>query len=317
MTAAQSFAALAAELCGVVPADKAAAHAEIVSLLHFSGGLTVTAGVLRLDSEPVAHGAAGRTSALLHEFYDIDAPVRVGLIGHLRPVVWVSHEEVPLLATRLGLLTRSGAPVVGLPPQIVAAGSATPAVAAAALRGAVLAAGRMHRTNSSVLSLSIQCPGLAAAVALRAMARHVGAAAMLRESDAGPFTGHRMVLRDRSGLGDALEEMGAAEFTRNHIDPEAVLRRQEQAAALRSSNRDRSIRASAEAFEKIRSALELVGDDLPEFLAVVARARLEHPQASMSELGQHCGLTKDAVSGRLRRIRLLAEGQATAERLPA
>ena len=199
MSAAQSFAALPTEMRGVVPADRAAAHAEIVALLHFGGGLAVTSGVLRLDSEPVAHGAAGRTSALLKEFYDIDATVRVGLVGHLRPVVRVPHEDVSLLATRLGLLARSGVPVVGLPPPIVAAGSATPAVAAAALRGAALATGRMHCSNSSVLSMSIQCPGLAGAVALRAMARHVGAAAMLRESDAYPFTGHRLVLR-QSGL---------------------------------------------------------------------------------------------------------------------
>ena len=125
MSAAQSFAALATELLGVVPADKAAAQAEVVSLLHFGGGLTVTAGVLRLDSEPVAAGAAGRTSVLLKEFYDIDAPVHVGVVGHLRPVMRVSPGDVSLLATRLGLLTRSGVPVVGLPPQIVAEGAAT------------------------------------------------------------------------------------------------------------------------------------------------------------------------------------------------
>ena len=93
MSAAQSFAALATELRGVVPADKAAAQAAVVSLLHFGGGLTVTAGVLRLDSEPVAAGAAGRTSGLLKEFYDIDAPVHVGVVGHLRPVVRVPDED--------------------------------------------------------------------------------------------------------------------------------------------------------------------------------------------------------------------------------
>ena len=317
MRAAQTFAALAAELCRVAPPDSAAARAEVVALLHFGGGLSITSGLVRLESEPVAGGAAGRTSALIKWLYDIDAPVGVGVVGHARPVVRIPTEDTVPLAMDLGLLSRSGAPIVGLPPKIVAEGAGKPEVAAAVLRGAVLAAGRMHRTNRGVLSLLIQCPGLAAAVALRGMARHVGAASMLRDSDSGPFAGHRLVLRDRSGLGEALEAMGAVGFASEHIDPEAMRRREEQTVTLRNSNRDRTLRASAAAFEKVRGALELLGDDIPEHLAVVARARLAHPQASMSELGQHCGITKDAVAGRLRRLCFLADGRDRSMRLPA
>lgn len=314
MSLTEKFGTLVDELCLVTPPDRDTSRTEIATLLHFGGGLSVTAGMVRLESEPIT-GAAGayRLTKLLRHRYNIQAPVLTDVMGHRGPVVRISSGEVTTLAAKVGLLTRLGAPVVGLPPRVVTEGAASPAVAAAALRGAVLAAGGLNRSARGVLSLTVRCPGLAAAVALRAMARHLGASAVLRESSTGHHSVHRLLLRDRGGLAVVLQAMGAAQFSYDNIDPEAEIRRSEQTRPLHSSNRDRVTRAAAASTARVRAAMEVLGDDLPPTLAVVAMARLEHPEASMAQLGQMCypPLTKNAVASRLRRLRELASAGST------
>lgn len=307
---ADRFAELASELCGVTPPSPEAARAEMITLFHFGGGLRVLSGAVVLESEPVARGAASRLSTIVKQLFDFDAPVMTGLVGHRGAAVRVGPDAVTGIAGRLGLITRAGQPVVGLPPWLVARAAADTDVAAGALRGAVLATGRLNRTHQNVLSLIVHTPGFAASVALRGVARHLGAAAMIREDGAGRFGDHRVVLRDRTGLAGALEAMGACEFARTQLDPAAAERRAEQGAILRRANDQRAAEAASLAADKIRAALDVLGDDVPVEMAVLARMRLENPTESIAALGRRCGMTKDAVAGRLRRLRLLADERA-------
>ena len=56
----------------------------------------------------------------------------------------------------------------------------------------------------------------------------------------------------------------------------------------------------------------------PEHLLAAGRLRLEHPQASLEELGAFADppMTKDAVAGRLRRLLAVADRHATVTGLP-
>jgi DNA-binding protein WhiA len=96
--------------------------------------------------------------------------------------------------------------------------------------------------------------------------------------------------------------MGAAVFVAENIDPFIEQVRAQRAQVLSVSNRDRVLRASTSSCDRIRSALDLIGDDLPDDLKVVAQARIEHPEESLTEIGARCGVNKNVVSGRLRRV---------------
>jgi DNA-binding transcriptional regulator WhiA len=69
---------------------------------------------------------------------------------------------------------------------------------------------------------------------------------------------------------------------------------------------------------RVGGALEILGPEAPEHLAVAGRLRLEHRQASLEELGALAEppLTKDAVAGRIRRLLALADRRAGELGLP-
>ena len=92
------------------------------------------------------------------------------------------------------------------------------------------------------------------------------------------------------------------------------MRREVRATANRLANFDdanlrRSARAAVAAGARVERALEILGDDVPEHLAVAGRLRLEHKQASLEELGALADppLTKDAIAGRIRRLLAMAD----------
>lgn len=299
-----SYADLSAELCAVDVDEHEHLRAEITTLLHFGGGLTESNRVLRLRSEPVSAGGSERLSKLIRRFSGVQAPVYL-TSETSRPCVSVESRYVRRLAYQLGLLSPSGFPIVGLPPRLVSDGARDPLLATAALRGAVLASGRVKSNKHGGMALAIDCPGFPAAVALRAMARHIGAGGELREDTGGRTA---LVLRPRWGLREALIALGAITFAGEHLGVESERRRAEHWRGIGGkSNRASAQRAALEASEKVRSAMELLGDDIPLELAEVAAARLAHPEESLTEIGDRCGISKNAVCGRLRRIRQLAE----------
>jgi len=101
------------------------------------------------------------------------------------------------------------------------------------------------------------------------------------------------------------------------------MRREVRASANRLANFDdanlrRSARAAVAAGARVKRALEILGDDIPEHLLVAGQLRLEHKQASLEELGQlHVPpLTKDAVAGRIRRLLATADKRAAELGIP-
>jgi len=89
-------------------------------------------------------------------------------------------------------------------------------------------------------------------------------------------------------------------------------------ATFDSANQRRSAYASAAAVTRVQAALELLAGQAPEHLLAAGRLRLEHPQASLEELGALVDppMTKDTVSGRLRRLLSHADRYATSRGLP-
>ncbi len=101
------------------------------------------------------------------------------------------------------------------------------------------------------------------------------------------------------------------------------MRREVRATANRLANFDdanlrRSARAAVAAGARVHAAMDLLDGEAPEHLLVAGRLRLEHPQASLEELGALADppMTKDAVAGRIRRLLALADRRAIALGLP-
>jgi DNA-binding protein WhiA len=85
-----------------------------------------------------------------------------------------------------------------------------------------------------------------------------------------------------------------------------------QPIAFGDANHRRTTQAATEATARVQRALQVLGPDIPEHLLLAGRLRLDHPQASLDELGQLADppMTKDTIAGRIRRLLALADNHA-------
>jgi DNA-binding protein WhiA len=290
--------------------------AEVSAMLRFAGGLHIVGGRIVVEAELDTGAAARRLRREIAEVFGQVSEVAVLAPGGLRRgnryVVRVVKDG-EALARQTGLLDGRGRPVRGLPPQVV---SGSTCDAEAAWRGAFLAHGSLTEPGRSS-SLEITCPGPEAALALVGAARRMGIPAKAREVRGVD----RVVVRDGDAISALLTRLGAHDSVLAW--EERRMRREVRATANRLANFDdanlrRSARAAVAAGARVKRALEILGEDIPDHLAAAGRLRLEHSQASLEELGQLAEppLTKDAVAGRIRRLLAMADKRASDDGIP-
>jgi DNA-binding protein WhiA len=285
--------------------------AEVSALLRFAGGLHLVSGHIVLEAELDTGAAARRLRKDISEVYGHSSDVAVLAAGGLRKgtryVVRIVKDG-DALARQTGLVDGRGRPVRGLPPPVV---SGAICDAESAWRGAFLAHGSLTEPGRSS-ALEITCPGPEAALALVGAARRLGISSKAREVRGVD----RVVIRDGDAISAMLTRLGAHDSVLAWEDRR--MRREVRATANRLANFDdanlrRSARAAVAAGARVERALEILGDEVPEHLAVAGRLRLEHKQASLEELGALADppLTKDAIAGRIRRLLAMADKRAT------
>jgi hypothetical protein len=291
--------------------------AEVSAMLRFAGGLHIVGGRIVVEAELDTGAAARRLRREIAEVFGQVSEVAVLAPGGLRRgnryVVRVVKDG-EALARQTGLLDGRGRPVRGLPPQVV---SGSTCDAEAAWRGAFLAHGSLTEPGRSS-SLEVTCPGPEAALALVGAARRLGIPAKAREVRGVD----RVVVRDGDAISALLTRLGAHESVLAW--EERRMRREVRATANRLANFDdanlrRSARAAVAAGARVKRALEILGEEIPDHLAAAGQLRLEHSQASLEELGQLAEppLTKDAVAGRIRRLLAMADKRASDLGLPS
>ncbi len=291
-------------------------RAQLSALLRFVDGLRLSGGRVVIEAELDSGPAARRLQREIVELYGQPARVRIlpcdGLRDGPRYVVWVERDGA-VLARCTGLVDRAGRPVRGLPPQVVSGGSCD---AAAAWRGAFLAQGSLSEPRGLSV-LQVDAPGPEAALALAGAARRLGVAAKSKQVHGA----QRVVVRDDDAIEALLTQLGASQGVLAW--QQRQLRRQVQATAstianFDSANQRRSACAAAAGVARVQEALVLLAGQAPEHLLEVGRLRLEHPQASLEELGAFADppMTKDTVSGRLRRLLRYADRYATSRGMP-
>ncbi|MGI9003809.1 MAG: DNA-binding protein WhiA [Pseudonocardia sp.] len=303
-------AAVKDELSRLVVTKLCCRRAEVSSLLRFAGGLHIVGGRVVVEAEVDTGSVARRLRREVQELYGRTCEARVISAGGLRRTAGYVLRVVrdgEGLARQTGLLDARGRPVRGLPPFVVSGGMCD---AEAAWRGAFLAHGSLTEPGRSS-ALEITCPGQEAAMALVGAARRLGIAAKGREARGAD----RVVVRDGDAISALLTRMGAHESVLGW--EERRLRREVRATANRLANFDdanlrRSARAAVAAAARVQRALEILGDDVPAHLLAAGKLRTEHTQTSLEELGQLADppMTKDAMSGRIRRLLHMADKRA-------
>ena len=257
------------ELARAIITTPSEVAAEVSATLRFAGGLHLVGGRILVEAELDSPVAARRLRGYLQALYNADSSVVVVSGSSLRR------------------------PVRGLPPVLVASGTAE---AAAIWRGAFLARGSLMEPGRSS-SLEITCPGPEVALAMVGCARKLGAAARSKEVRGTD----RVSVRDSDAIGTLIAAMGA-----NRL------------ANFDDANLRRSARAAVAAGARVERAFEILGDDVPAHLLEAGTLRLQYKQASLEELGKHTNppLTKDAVAGRIRRLLALADKVAHERGIP-
>ncbi|MDR1236895.1 MAG: DNA-binding protein WhiA [Propionibacteriaceae bacterium] len=290
--------------------------AEMAAMLRFANSLHVAGGRIVIEAELDTGAAARRLRNAISELFGMTGEFVVisssGLRRSTRYLVRLIRDGESL-ARQTGFIDHRRRPVRGLPVTIVGGGLD---VSAAAWRGAFLAHGSLTEPGRS-MAMEVTCPGSEAALSLVGAARRLGISAKARE-----VRGlDRVVIRDGEAISAMLARMGAHESLLAWEDRR--MRREVRASANRLANFDdanlrRSARAAVTAGVRVRRALEILGDDIPDHLLEAGKLRLEHKQASLEELGAlHVPpLTKDAVAGRIRRLLATADKRAAELGIP-
>jgi DNA-binding protein WhiA len=301
------------EICAHPVAGSAARAAEAAAMLRFTDAVQVSSRGVRIEATVDCVAVARRLRTTLRDVFDCatdgwaaPAGPRGGFVVHV-----VATDDV--LARRAGLLSPRRQLVTGLPAGLLAGDLA---VVEAVWRGAFLARGALSSPTRPPV-LSVACPALEAAVALVGGARRLGATVALAESR-GRI---RVVARHEDDMGLLMTRIGARRTFAGWVQDRDEHRRHRAVTArttpatygsLQNSNQARALRAAGVTTDRVRRALLLLGEDVPEHLAAAARLRIDHPEVSLDALGALADpvLTKDAIAGRLRRLLSTADRHA-------
>ncbi|CAB0598616.1 sporulation protein [Corynebacterium diphtheriae] len=304
------------ELIKVSSTKQRSRIAELASIIRFAGSIDSALGKTVIEIELDNEAVAIRVAKEIEELFAISAKlVDLGPMATRRTprhVVRIA-EDAETLIRRVGLVTRSGHAVVGLPPQII---SGSISDAEAAWRGAFLAAGQLSDPGRTS-GLEVACPCQEASLALVGCARRLGLSAKPKETRGV----EKVVIRDGEAVGALLSRMGAHK-TRLVWDQKRA-RREARPLGNRLANFDdanlrRSARAAVAAAARVERAMTILGDDVPNHLAQAGQLRVQHRQASLEELGRLADpqMTKDAVAGRIRRLLHMADKKASDMGIP-
>ncbi len=296
------------ELARIRASRRCCRLAELSALLHLEGSLHLGSGgslVLHTESESAA--VARKMFRLLKELFDLQPELRVErsprLRGHNCYQLYLAGDGLPQLLNELGLLDDSLRPVLGVPRRLVR----KRCCGISYLRGAFLGGGYVSRPDLPA-HLEINTQHREMADGLRELLNRYGIRAQVTER-------RNMVTlyaKSRTDQADFLALVGAHEALLR-LHSESVLRELRESVNRRvnseTANLEKAVEAAQRQLKDIKVLESSIGlENLPRALRSIAELRLEHPEASLKELGDlmHPALSKSAVYHRLRRLSRLA-----------
>lgn len=296
------------ELAHVAPECSHCERATLAALVRIEGTLFVSGpGAYRMEVATDVPGVARLVTRLLHGLYDLKTELTMRRsVLHKTPNFLIEVPDQPRLAAALvdlGVLNAEGGLVLGIEPSLVAKSCC----AAAYLRGAFLGSGFISNPRSDfhfevIVETEPLAEGLVAlmaekGIAARIMQRRSSYMVYLKSGNAIleflAYTGaHHAAL--------VMEEERVVKSVRNDVNR---LTNAEVANQIKASN------AAVDQIVAIRTVVEHHGmANLPPALQDFIRLRLQHPDASMKELGELSDppLSKSAINHRVRRLDQMA-----------
>lgn len=278
-------------------------RSELLALVRSAGTFHILPGGRYALEVEAPDAAVARTVYRSLAALQIGAEVRLLQPGRARPserfVVRVEAGDRRTFI-RAGALDGRGRFATGVPRTV----RAKRCCSGAYLRGAFICRGSVSEPRTPA-HVEIRAPDRTTAGGLAGLAVRVGARAKVRA-----HRGWAAYAKDVASVGRLLAAMGAhqgyLEWEQSSVFA-AVRSDANRLANADEANIGRVVRASVAQRSAIRSLEEARGlRSLPPALRDVARARLTHPDASLSELGRRLGVSKAAVADRLRRLVALA-----------
>lgn len=282
--------------------------AELAALIRIEGTLTISAGQPRLEITTETVSVARTAIQLLHSApYELKTELMVRTsVLHKAHNFLITVPAQPRLAaalTDLGVLGSAGFEQ-GIKPQLVE----RDCCAAAYLRGAFLAGGYIADPRGDFhFELAVNAQPLAEGLLVLAGRFGIKARCTRRHNVYNVYlkgaehiiTFLALTKAHKAAL--TLEEARVVKSVRNDTN---------RRVNAEIANQQKTIAAASDQIARIRALIESERfDTLPPSLQEVARLRLQYPQASIKELGEHATppLSKSAVYHRIRRINELLE----------
>lgn len=297
------------EAAQVRPNERLCLQAELAGLLHAAGRLHLEGGshvALEVVTEngPVAR----KVFWLLKQFSQIPAEIKVFRGQRLQrrsSVFRVSLRgggDVLALLREIGVLDPSGRPLTRVDPAYRLRRERR----AAYLRGAFLGQGSVTDPNKGY-HLELLTQEKEYAKQLLDLLRRSGIRARVAER-----RGYAVYVKDADGIGEFLGLIGAhgSFLDWENIRVQKNMRNQiNREVNCETANVDKAVDAAMRQAEDIRFIAERLGlENLPKPLRQMAEARLEHPEATLRDLGDLLDppLGKSGVNYRLRKLETLA-----------
>jgi cell division protein WhiA len=277
-------------------------RSELLALVRSAGTFHILPGGLYALEVEAPDASVARTIYRALASLQIGAEVRLLQPGRGRPaerfVVRVSSADRRIFI-RAGALDARGRFTSGVPRSV----RAKRCCSGAYLRGAFICRGSISEPRSPA-HVEIRAPDRAAAAGIAALAGRVGGRAKVRA-----HRGWAAYAKDVASIGRLLAAMGAhqgyLEWEQGSVFS-AVRSDANRLANADEANIGRVVRASVAQRAAIREIESSRGlRSLTPALREVARARLAHPDASLSELARRLGVSKAGVADRLRRLMAL------------
>lgn len=287
--------------------------AEIAAIISMCGGISISRRdryCLRIQTENLS--VARKYFTLLRKTFNIDTEVSIRQNTYLRKtrtylVLVKSHEDTMRILTAAKLIDRDGEirETLSLRDNLVIQRSCC---RRAFIRGAFLAAGSMTDPEKSY-HFEIACVSREKAEQLKEIINSFDMDAKIVQRK----KYHVVYLKEGSQIVDILGVMGAHVALMN-LENVRILKEMRNSVNRKvnceTANIHKTVSAAVKQIEDIEYIRNRKGfESLPDSLAEMARLRLEHPDATLKELGGMLDppVGKSGVNHRLRKLCAIAE----------
>ena len=296
------------ELAHVPPECSHCERATLAALVRIEGTLFVSGpGSYRMEVATDVPGVARLVTRLLHGLYDLKTELTMRRsVLHKTPNFLIEVPDQPRLAAALvdlGVLSAEGGLVLGIEPGIVA----KQCCAAAYLRGAFLGSGFLSHPRSDFhFEIIVETEELANGLVELMADKGINARIMQRRSS------YMVYLKSGNAILEFLAYAGAHHAAVVMEEERVVKSVRNDVNRLINAEVANQMKASNTAVDQIvtiRTVVERYGMvNIPPALQDFIRLRLQHPDASMKELGALCDppLSKSAINHRVRRLEQMA-----------